>query len=62
MALRGENQRTKMQRGSIISPNCDNPRNCIYVKYGINSMAKLRFCSRDATMADVLAVVGEGGQ
>jgi hypothetical protein len=28
----GENQR------SIICPNCDNPRTCIYVKNKINSM------------------------
>ena len=44
--------------GSIISPNCDNPRICIYVKNRINSMANLRFCSRDATTMEVSAVVG----
>ena len=37
----------KCKRGSIISPNCDNPRTCIYVKNRINSIVNLRFCPRD---------------
>ena len=44
--------------GSIISPNCDNPRICIYVKNRINSMANLRFCPRDATTMEFSAVMG----
>jgi hypothetical protein len=44
--------------GSTISPNCDNPRTCIYVKNRINSMVNLRFCSRDATTIEVSEVVG----
>ena len=43
--------------GSIISPNCNNPRTCIYVKNSINSMVNLRFCSRDATTMEASAVV-----
>ena len=46
-----------MQRESTISPNCDNPRTCIYVKNRINSMANLRFCSRDVSV-ELSAVVG----
>jgi hypothetical protein len=36
----------------------DNPRTCLYVKNMINSMANIRFCSRDATTMEVSAVVG----
>jgi hypothetical protein len=43
--------------GFVISPNCDNPRTCIYVKNRNNSVAKLRFCSRDATTMEVSAMV-----
>jgi hypothetical protein len=43
--------------GSIISPNCDNPRTHKYVKKRINSMANLRFCSRDTITVEVSTVV-----
>jgi hypothetical protein len=48
----GKKRALRCKGGSIISSNCDNPRTCIYVKNRINSMANLKFCSRE-----VLAVV-----
>jgi hypothetical protein len=44
--------------GSIISPNCGNPRTCVYVKNRINSIANISFCSKDATNVELSAVVG----
>ena len=43
----------RCKAGSIISPYCDNPKACIYVKNRINAMANLRFCSTDATTMEV---------
>jgi hypothetical protein len=45
--------------GIIISPICDNPSTCIYVKNRIHSMANLRLCCRDATTVEVSAVVDD---
>jgi hypothetical protein len=58
----GEIRGLRSKGDSIISPNCGNPRTCIYVKNRINSMANLRFCSRDATTWEVSAVVGGCGK
>ena len=58
---RGKIKGQRRKGGSIISPNCDNPRSYIYVKNWINSMANLRFCSRDARTVEVSAVVVTAG-
>ena len=55
----GKIRSLRCKGGSIISPNCDYPRTCIYVKNRINSMANIRFCSRDATTMEVSMVVGD---
>jgi len=55
--FRGKIRGLQCKGDTIISPNCDNPRTCTYVKNRINSMANLRFCSRDATTMEVSAVL-----